>query len=1271
MRYLFTFIPILILVASLVVPVAMAGTTTATRLNESLVRTLSQIDSDYVSAVVAIDRNTPRDIVEQFYDKLANTKFTYYGLELNLAASRIITGRNGEYIIKIFGPRDLVSSIVKEARAPIVAGFVKPLAQTLPVSTEKAFDGAGASKEVEPNDYFVRWITGADVVNEYYGITGSNIVVAVVDTGIDYAHLFLQDKLIYWEGEYYDLDYELVTIREPLVLDADSSHVSILVQLSASGGLIYPPNRLPVITPSLVYVTVPYASYDVSQVPSQSGIYSFGVTYLSLVGATSPIIRGILLADPDVPGVYTKLYVDFNNNGVFGDTGDIVADYYGNRILAYPSLSNPTHSLGVAGGFFHDLGWWLSNGRVLPGWDLKGRYISIFYDFHMHGTACASAVGGVDVVYGGLMTGIAPGAKVIGVKSLWYGNTEMGQLWAAGFDVDPFTGVIYYTGTRRADIISNSWGISSFIYDITGFGFDYASALGTALTIPGFLDPNFPGIIVVQAAGNGGGGYGTVTSPGAAPGVITVGASTSFFPYVLLYGYRDVGWDQIIGWAARGPTPAGYLKPDVVNVGMGGFAAYPVGWGRGGYAYTVFSGTSYATPLTAGSIALILEALISTYGESARYVNPAVVKHLLMNTADYLGYPPLDQGAGRVNVLRAVEQVLYGDTELLISSTTYHSNIASKMSRIWLWYWLDYMPYNIYMWMGNLLLPPSASLPPEWSTNTYYGVYVPDIPRGSTRAFQFSITNPGGSTALVQLDVVRFVRIGAPVVYTVPLSLLRGYSDNSTYIILNSEDIPANAEIMEVEVNMPFRYFDGDLDYIQDYLLLVYAYVWVIDADGNGYPYNPAAANRPIQLNELVYLNYGLHDSNYNRLQIGRPRYWLSLYGEYYPMSKLVIRARFWNATDTTKGLPELVDVPINITITFYAIERDPNVRLTTSSLYIMPGRTVSIGGYITPPSTAAPTVYQSYIRVNSTKGVYYVPLTYTVVMSVSGETTFTLNPIDDTSVPYSPSRLRGENDWYWRYEAGDWRVFYINVTDPYILSLEVRAAWTYDNTSLVAYVFGPDLQLAGGFLGQSVSWHRHLGSGKFMWHATGGIGNLKSTIIFPSTRYRYYMYPTPKPNTGIYTIVVRTVLFDGSANLERFTLTVRGIRGSRLLPTSPMPPSGTASLGVKFPYATTEATIFADVAGLPAMVALPERDITTSGAYSGSFPPNYVFTFNITWVDLSGSTDRADISAIVVLNAPQLPVMSRRGTSLYTNTTYYYIEDWIITGYQWNWQLP
>jgi serine protease AprX len=125
------------------------------------------------------------------------------------------------------------------------------------------------------------------------------------------------------------------------------------------------------------------------------------------------------------------------------------------------------------------------------------------------------------------------------------------------------------------------------------------------------------GIVVVVAAGNYGrdnsqstGGYGTITSPGNDPYVITVGAMKNL-------GTPSRSDDQIATYSSKGPTLIDHVvKPDivapgnrVVGVSTKGDSvlekSYPSN--RVGSAYFVMSGTSMATPVVSGAVALLLQ----------------------------------------------------------------------------------------------------------------------------------------------------------------------------------------------------------------------------------------------------------------------------------------------------------------------------------------------------------------------------------------------------------------------------------------------------------------------------------------------------------------------------------------------------------------------------------------------------------------------------------------------------------------------------------------
>ena len=136
------------------------------------------------------------------------------------------------------------------------------------------------------------------------------------------------------------------------------------------------------------------------------------------------------------------------------------------------------------------------------------------------------------------------------------------------------------------------------------------------------------GIVVVAAAGNSGSAENTVNRPAACAGVIPVTATDSN--------------DALASFSSRGPEVAasGLAAP-----GYGLTSTTIGGTSRGG-----LSGTSFASPIVAGAAALILSR------KPTASVTPAnnEVKNILRGTADNIGLAATSQGAGRLDLFRAL-----------------------------------------------------------------------------------------------------------------------------------------------------------------------------------------------------------------------------------------------------------------------------------------------------------------------------------------------------------------------------------------------------------------------------------------------------------------------------------------------------------------------------------------------------------------------------------------------------------------------------------------
>ena len=156
------------------------------------------------------------------------------------------------------------------------------------------------------------------------------------------------------------------------------------------------------------------------------------------------------------------------------------------------------------------------------------------------------------------------------------------------------------------------------------------------------------GVVVAAAAGNRGyqsfetkdgsyEGYAalSLTDPGNADGVITVGATHRYSPHT--YG--------VSFFSSRGPTGDGRLKPDLVAPGERIHAPIPDG------QMDDLDGTSMAAPHVSGAAAMLMARYTELIGKPRR------IKQILCDSATDLGRERNFQGRGMLDVLRAFQSV--------------------------------------------------------------------------------------------------------------------------------------------------------------------------------------------------------------------------------------------------------------------------------------------------------------------------------------------------------------------------------------------------------------------------------------------------------------------------------------------------------------------------------------------------------------------------------------------------------------------------------------
>jgi serine protease AprX len=246
---------------------------------------------------------------------------------------------------------------------------------------------------------------------------------------------------------------------------------------------------------------------------------------------------------------------------------------------------------------------------------------------HGHGTFVAGVIGGDGTRSNGKFSGVAPGAKLVGLSA---GDSDL------VFVLDGFDYLLDRGAALGVRVVNCSFSAET-VYDAN----DPVNVATKMLYDKG--------VNVVFSAGNTGSGLHTLNPYAAAPWVVSVGATdggklasfssrgdfadTDAHPTLVAPGVK------VVSLRSSGVSQTGVEGPGFNNDASLPPALLPY--------YTTATGTSFSAPQVAGAIALMLEANPK--------LSPAQVKDILQRTATPL--PPYfrhEVGAGMLNTYAAV-----------------------------------------------------------------------------------------------------------------------------------------------------------------------------------------------------------------------------------------------------------------------------------------------------------------------------------------------------------------------------------------------------------------------------------------------------------------------------------------------------------------------------------------------------------------------------------------------------------------------------------------
>ena len=914
-------------------------------------------------------------------------------------------------------------------------------------------------------------------------------------------------------------------------------------------------------------------------IKSQSGVYHLGVIYQG--GLQGPLARvqavPVLVVDSFIPGVYDTIIPDLSTSWKdytrfdlkSGEKPDYDFDFTdekpivlgsGNEFLVYDSNDDGKNdfSAGTIGAHVLDVYGVIENesividdnlnainGTLLPPLDPDGAFFGIMTDFMGHGTSSAASITsrGQETydIYNGTkrysISGVAPDAKIVPVKALWFGDTVYGWLWSAGFENKDHNWE--FSGKPRVDIISNSWGVSNFPSFKASPGMDVLSLVLSVLATPHSLDDDYPGVTMITSAGNSGHGYGTIGLPNASPFGISVGATTNnvFVGYGPFkdqprFGNTIDHYNHVVDFSSRGPSSIGDPKPDIMSIGAHGFTPSNVlktEKDSKDESFSLFGGTSMAAPIVSGSAAILMEEMTK---QSQDY-DPFLIKNILMSTATDLYNDPFTQGSGLANIESALDYVHGENGVFIVHNDASYTNIKKILEPAMENINSTAIGFDRFQF-------PSHSLPmTSWFAGQLFS--------GDRTTSTFTIENPtnntltisvqsktlsllsenqfNGKTTVRQQDsILNKTNVFIP--NYVKLSDVNNHEELGDFF--NSKNtIPDESSLMILNVNFPFdKFMNSTTDVYADDLQIssLYLYDWI---DNNN--------DTKITSNELSMVNRAGSWGTVQELRVSEPKEkfeGVPLVGIYPVPTKY----SFWLG-DTKQNSTSM---DYTLSASYYQKDNWSMLWPETETISIPPHDFSTVDVTLVTPNDLQTGVYQGFLTFTSDEHTVNTPVSFVIKQPVlENDSTILIKGQQSDDVLYGNGYTKGAFDMVNRYMAGDWRQYYFDIQNDFINSAAIELSWVTDDTNLAVFVMDPSgkiiqTNVPSGVFGEFLGWASLDWLGNSPFSQGGGFYPVKNKDNTSTVLY------VPINQTGTYTLLTHSTLFGGSSTTEPITLAAK-----------------------------------------------------------------------------------------------------------------------------------
>jgi subtilisin family serine protease len=469
-----------------------------------------------------------------------------------------------------------------------------------PGPKQPAVTGGPGATTADDNPFMPTRETGSIVFKRQHPTwDGRGTTIGILDSGVDLAHPALQETST---GERKIVD----TFTATSPLEGDGTWLRMTAGVPATGW------------------TVPAGSWRFAEFRE----------------ATTNVAGGEVLGDVNRDGDRTDVW------GVLFDprSKDVVVDVDMDKDFTDEDVRRPYRERGQVGTFGTDRPA-TEVVEAMP-FTVDSRTVGTtdYVDIGLVSGAHGSHVAGITAahaMFGGAMDGQAPGAKLVSARACGFGP---GCTAAALTD-----GMAELAANRGVDVINMSIGGLPAIND----GDNARAALYNRIIAAG--------VQLVISAGNSGNALNTIGDPSVATDVMSVGASISKATWKANYG-SDVAFAHgMLTFSSGGPREDGGFKPNVTAPGSA-ISTTPT-WQPGGpvaeagyplpAGYSMFNGTSMASPQAAGALALLLSAAKQ---EGLKGASPAALRSAVYSTATYdPTIPAFLQGHGELDVVGAYQ----------------------------------------------------------------------------------------------------------------------------------------------------------------------------------------------------------------------------------------------------------------------------------------------------------------------------------------------------------------------------------------------------------------------------------------------------------------------------------------------------------------------------------------------------------------------------------------------------------------------------------------